>query len=333
MDLVSILALLAKGLVVLVIFLSAPLIFVLAERKILGRIQSRRGPNRVGPSGLLQTLADGIKLGTKEDIIPQAADRVVFWLAPLFMVIPAITAWSVIPFGPVIEIGRETGLWITNLNVGILFVLALGSLNTYGPVMSGWSSNSKYAHFGALRSGAQIISYELTLGLAVLAVVVYAGSFSLIDIVESQKHMWLVAPQFLGFVIFIVSGVAETNRAPFDLPEAETEIVAGYFVEYTGIRFAMFFIAEYANMFLMSMLVTVLYLGGWNGFTIPGLEGVSGVVWTMAKALTLMFGYFWLRATLPRLRYDQLMAFCWKILLPLGVLNLLVASVLRMVWN
>ena len=333
MDLVSTLALLAKGLVVLVIFLSAPLIFVLAERKILGRIQSRRGPNRVGPSGLLQTLADGIKLGTKEDIIPLAADRVVFWLAPLFMVIPAITAWSVIPFGPLVEIGRETGLWITNLNVGILFVLALGSLNTYGPVMSGWSSNSKYAHFGALRSGAQIISYELTLGLAVLAVVVYAGSFSLIDIVESQEHMWLVAPQFLGFVIFIVSGVAETNRAPFDLPEAETEIVAGYFVEYTGIRFAMFFIAEYANMFLMSMLVTVLYLGGWNGFTIPGLEGVSGVVWTMAKALTLMFGYFWLRATLPRLRYDQLMAFCWKILLPLGVLNLLVASVLRMVWN
>jgi NADH-quinone oxidoreductase subunit H len=332
-DLVSTVALLAKGLVVLLIFLAAPLIFVLAERKILGRIQSRRGPNRVGPFGLLQTVADGIKLGTKEDIIPPAADRVVFWVAPLFMVIPAITAWSVIPFGPVVEIGRETGLWITNLNVGILFVLALGSLNTYGPVMSGWSSNSKYAHFGALRSGAQIISYELTLGLAVLAVVVYAGSFSLIDIVESQRHMWLVVPQFLGFVIFIVSGVAETNRAPFDLPEAETEIVAGYFVEYTGIRFAMFFIAEYANMFLMSMLVTVLYLGGWNGFTIPGLEGVSGVVWTMAKALTLMFGYFWLRATLPRLRYDQLMAFCWKLLLPLGVLNLLVASVLRMVWS
>lgn len=333
MDLVSTLVLLAKGVVVLLVFLSAPLVFVLAERKILGRIQSRLGPNRVGPLGMLQTLADGLKLATKEDIIPPAADRVVFWIAPLFMVIPAITAWSVIPFGPAVELGRETGLWITNLNVGILFVLALGSLNTYGPVMSGWSSNSKYAHFGAMRSGAQIISYELTLGLAVLAVVVYAGSFSLVDIVESQAGMWLVVPQFLGFVIFIVSGVAETNRAPFDLPEAETEIVAGYFVEYTGIRFAMFFIAEYANMFLMSTLVTVLYLGGWNGFTIPGLEGVSGVVWTMAKALTMMLGYFWLRATLPRLRYDQLMSFCWKILLPLGVLNLLVASVLRMVWS
>jgi NADH-quinone oxidoreductase subunit H len=232
-----------------------------------------------------------------------------------------------------VNLGRETGLWVANLNVGILLILALGSLNAYGPVMSGWASNSKYAHFGALRAGAQIISYELTLGLAVLAVIVYSGSFSLVDIVESQRHMWLVVPQFLGFVIFIISGVAETNRAPFDLPEAETEIVAGYFVEYTGIRFAMFFVAEYANMFLMSMLVTVLYLGGWNGFTIPGLEGLSGVAWTLAKALTLMFGYFWLRGTLPRLRYDQLMAFCWKILLPLGVLNLFVAAILRMVWS
>ena len=333
MDLVSALVLLAKGVVVLLIFMLSPLVFVLAERKILGRIQSRAGPNRVGPWGLLQTLADGIKLGTKEDIIPAGADRLIFWIAPLFMVIPALAAWSVIPFGPMVALGRETGLWIANLNVGILLVLALGSLNAYGPVMSGWASNSKYAHFGALRSGAQIISYELTLGLAVLAVIVYAGSFSLVDIVESQRNMWLVVPQFIGFWIFIISGVAETNRAPFDLPEAETEIVAGYFVEYTGIRFAMFFIAEYANMFLMSMLVTVLYLGGWHGFTIPGLEGVSGVVWTLAKALTLMFGYFWLRATLPRLRYDQLMAFCWKILLPLGVLNLFVAAVLRLVWS
>ncbi len=333
MDLISGLTLLAKGVAVLLVFITAPLIFILAERKILGRIQSRIGPNRVGPWGTLQTLADGIKLGTKEDIIPAGSDRLIFWIAPLFMVVPALTAWAVIPFGPMVNLGRETGLWVANLNVGILLILALGSLNAYGPVMSGWASNSKYAHFGALRSGAQIISYELTLGLAVLAVIVYSGSFSLVDIVESQRHMWLVVPQFLGFVIFIISGVAETNRAPFDLPEAETEIVAGYFVEYTGIRFAMFFVAEYANMFLMSMLVTVLYLGGWNGFTIPGLEGLSGVAWTLAKALTLMFGYFWLRATLPRLRYDQLMAFCWKILLPLGVLNLFMAAILRMVWS
>ena len=333
MDLVSALVLLAKGVVVLLIFLASPLVFVLAERKILGRIQSRTGPNRVGPWGLLQTLADGLKLGTKEDIIPSGSDKLIFWVAPLFMVVPALTAWSVIPFGPMVNLGRDTGLWIADLNVGILLVLALGSLNAYGPVMSGWSSNSKYAHFGALRSGAQIISYELTLGLAVLAVIVYSGSFSLVDIVASQSHMWLVVPQFLGFVIFIISGVAETNRAPFDLPEAETEIVAGYFVEYTGIRFAMFFVSEYSNMFLMSMLVTVLYLGGWNGFTIPGLEGLSGVAWTLAKALTMMFGYFWLRATLPRLRYDQLMAFCWKILLPLGVLNLFAAAILRLVWS
>jgi NADH-quinone oxidoreductase subunit H len=287
----------------------------------------------VGPSGLLQTVADGLKLATKEDIIPAGADRLIFWIAPLFMVIPALAAWSVIPFGPKVSLGRETGLWLADLNIGILLVLALGSLNAYGPVMSGWSSNSKFAHFGALRSGAQIISYELTLGLAVLAVIVYSGSFSLVDIVESQRYMWLVIPQFLGFVIFIISAVAETNRAPFDLPEAETEIVAGYFVEYTGIRFAMFFLAEYANMFLMSMLVTVLYLGGWNGFTIPGLEAISGIVWTLVKALSLMFGYFWLRATLPRLRYDQLMAFCWKILLPLGVLNLFIAAIMRLVWS
>ena len=327
------LILIVKAIVIFVLFLAAPLVFILAERKVLGRMQSRIGPNRVGPWGLLQTLADGLKLATKEDFIPPVGDRVVFWLAPLFLVVPALMAWATVPIGPRVEMGRQFGLWVSDLNVGILYILALSSTAVYGPVMAGWSSNSKYALFGSLRSSAQVISYEIIMGLAVLAVLMYTGSFSLVDIVEKQEHVWFAVPQVLAFLIFGISGVAETNRAPFDLPEAETEIVAGYHVEYSGMRFAMFFIAEYANMFLFSALATILFLGGWQGWTIPGLEGISGVFWFFAKTLALMLLYFWLRATLPRLRYDQLMAFCWKFLLPVAVLNLLVTSALRMVWG
>ncbi len=322
-----------KVLVFFVVFFTSPMIWVLAERKYLGRVQARYGPNRVGPWGVLQTLVDGLKLGVKEDIIPPWGDKVVFWLAPLFMVVPAATAWAVIPLGPRIELGREIELWIVDLNVALLFVLALGSLNAYGPVMSGWSSNSKYAHFGSLRSSAQVISYEISLGLAILGVLMYAGSFSLIDIVESQKHMWHIVPQLLGFLIFLISVVAETNRVPFDLPEAETEIVAGYHVEYSGMRWAFFFMAEYANMLLSSFLVAILFLGGWNGWTIPGAEGLSGILWIVGKALVVMFLYILLRGTLPRLRYDQLMGFCWKILLPAGVVNLALATVMRIFWS
>ncbi|MCY4109551.1 MAG: NADH-quinone oxidoreductase subunit NuoH [Chloroflexi bacterium] len=329
----DVLILVIKALAIFIIVPLAPLVFVLAERKILGRIQSRIGPNRVGPWGLLQTLADGIKLGAKEDFIPPAGDRVVFWLAPLFMVVPAAMAWAVIPIGPEVEIGRKIGLWVTDLNVAILYILALGSVAVYGPVMAGWSSNSKYALFGSLRSTAQVISYEITMGVAVLGVLVYTGSFSLVDIVEKQKDMWFAVPQILGLFVFFVSGIAETNRAPFDLPEAETEIVAGYHVEYSGMRFAMFFLAEYANMFLVSALAVILFFGGWHGWTIPGIEGLTSVLWFMLKTLALMFVYFWLRATLPRLRYDQLMAFCWKFLLPLGIVNLLITAVLRLGWS
>ena len=322
-----------KILVFFVVFFTSPMIWVLAERKYLGRVQARYGPNRVGPWGVLQTLVDGLKLGIKEDIIPPWGDKVVFWMAPLFMLVPAATAWAVIPLGPSVELGREIELWIVDLNVALLFVLALGSLNAYGPVMSGWSSNSKYAHFGSLRSSAQVISYEISLGLAILGVLMYAGSFSLIDIVESQKHMWHIVPQLLGFLIFLISVVAETNRVPFDLPEAETEIVAGYHVEYSGMRWAFFFMAEYANMLLSSFLVAILFLGGWNGWTIPGAEGLSGILWIVGKALVVMFLYILLRGTLPRLRYDQLMAFCWKILLPAGVVNLALATVMRIIWS
>ena len=333
MDAWDVLILAVKILVFFVVFFTSPMIWVLAERKYLGRVQARYGPNRVGPWGVLQTLVDGLKLGVKEDIIPPWGDKVVFWLAPLFMVVPAATAWAVIPLGPRIELGREIELWIVDLNVALLFVLALGSLNAYGPVMSGWSSNSKYAHFGSLRSSAQVISYEISLGLAILGVLMYAGSFSLIDIVESQKHMWHIVPQLLGFLIFLISVVAETNRVPFDLPEAETEIVAGYHVEYSGMRWAFFFMAEYANMLLSSFLVAILFLGGWNGWTIPGAEGLSGILWIVGKALVVMFLYILLRGTLPRLRYDQLMGFCWKILLPAGVVNLALATVMRIIWS
>ncbi|MDE2701902.1 MAG: NADH-quinone oxidoreductase subunit NuoH [Chloroflexota bacterium] len=333
MDAWDVVILAVKVLVFFVVFFTSPMIWVLAERKYLGRVQARYGPNRVGPWGVLQTLVDGLKLGVKEDIIPPWGDKVVFWLAPLFMVVPAATAWAVIPLGPRIELGREIELWIVDLNVALLFVLALGSLNAYGPVMSGWSSNSKYAHFGSLRSSAQVISYEISLGLAILGVLMYAGSFSLIDIVESQKHMWHIVPQLLGFLIFLISVVAETNRVPFDLPEAETEIVAGYHVEYSGMRWAFFFMAEYANMLLSSFLVAILFLGGWNGWTIPGAEGLSGILWIVGKALVVMFLYILLRGTLPRLRYDQLMGFCWKILLPAGVVNLALATVMRIFWS
>lgn len=333
MDAWDALILAIKVLVFFVVFFTSPMIWVLAERKYLGRVQARYGPNRVGPWGVLQTLVDGLKLGVKEDIIPPWGDKVVFWLAPLFMLVPAATAWAVIPLGPRIELGREIELWIVDLNVALLFVLALGSLNAYGPVMSGWSSNSKYAHFGSLRSSAQVISYEISLGLAILGVLMYAGSFSLIDIVESQKHMWHIVPQLLGFLIFLISVVAETNRVPFDLPEAETEIVAGYHVEYSGMRWAFFFMAEYANMLLSSFLVAILFLGGWNGWTIPGAEGLSGILWIVGKALVVMFLYILLRGTLPRLRYDQLMGFCWKILLPAGVVNLALATLMRIFWS
>ena len=322
-----------KCLLILLIFLGAPLILVLVERWTLGRLQSRIGPNRVGWSGSLQTLADGLKLGIKEDLIPRGADKLVFWFGPVFLVVPALAAWAIVPIGPKVELGREIGLWAVDLNVGILFFLAMGSLGVYGVVMSGWSSNSKYAHFGALRASAQVISYELIMGLAVLAIIVYAGSLSLIDIVEQQRGLWFIVPQFVGFLLFVIAGVAETNRAPFDLPEAESEIVAGFHVEYSGMRFAMFFIAEYANIILFSAIITTLYLGGWLGWTIPGMDGLTGIFWFLLKSSVFIGLFLLLRAALPRLRYDQLMSFCWKFLMPIGIINLLVAAGLRMAWS
>ncbi len=322
-----------KSLAIMLLFLAAPLVLVLLERWTLGRLQSRIGPHRVGPHGMLQTVADGLKLGIKEDLIPAGSERLIFWMAPVLMVVPAMAAWAIVPMGPKVDIGREVALVAADLNIGVLFFLAMGSLGVYGVVMSGWSSNSKYAHFGALRASSQVISYELIMGLAVLGVIIYAGTLNLSEIVARQEHVWFVVPQIVGFMLFLIASVAETNRVPFDLPEAESELVAGFHVEYSGIRWAFFFMAEYANLLLASALTTVLFLGGWNGWTVPGLEGLTGVFWFFLKTGMLVVVFLLLRGALPRFRYDQLMSFCWKILMPIGAINLVLAAALRLVWG
>jgi len=289
------------------------------ERKVIADIQVRYGPSRVGRFGLLQPIADGIKLMFKEDIVPANADRLIFLLAPVISIIPALIVFAVIPFGP--------SFVITDVNVGLLYVFAVTSLGVYGIVLAGWGSNSKYALLGGLRSSAQMVSYELSLGLSVIGVVMMAGSLSLVDIVEAQKGSWYgilprwnVIPQFLGFVIFLVSSTAELNRAPFDLPEAETELVAGFHTEYSSMKFAMFFMAEYANMIGASAMATTLFLGGWQGPLLPP------VIWFLLKVFCFLFLFVWLRATVPRFRYDQLMGFGWKVLLPLALVNLMLTA-------
>ena len=286
------------------------------ERKVIGDIQVRFGPSRVGPFGLLQPIADGIKLMFKEDVVPANADRLIFFLAPALSFVPALIVFAVIPFGP--------SFVITDVNVGLLYVLAVASLGVYGSVLAGWASNSKYSLLGGLRSSAQMVSYELGLGLSVLGVVMMTGSLSLVDIVEAQKGTWLgilprwnIFPQFLGFVIFLISSNAELNRAPFDLPEAETELVAGFHTEYSSMKFALFFMAEYANMIAAAALATTLFLGGWRGPLLPP------VIWFLLKVFAFIFLFIWLRATLPRFRYDQLMGFGWKVLLPLALVNVM----------
>jgi len=289
------------------------------ERKVIGDIQVRYGPSRVGRFGLLQPIADGIKLLFKEDIVPANADRLIFLLAPAISIVPALIVFAVIPFGP--------SFVITDVNVGLLYVFAVTSLGVYGIVLAGWASNSKYALLGGLRSSAQMVSYELSLGLSVVGIVMMTGSLSLVDIVEAQKGSWYgiiprwnVFPQFLGFVIFMVSSNAELNRAPFDLPEAETELVAGFHTEYSSMKFAMFFMAEYANMIAASAMATTLFLGGWQGPLLPP------VFWFCLKVFCFLFLFMWLRATVPRFRYDQLMGFGWKVLLPAALVNVMLTA-------
>jgi NADH-quinone oxidoreductase subunit H len=325
----SILLILAKIAVVLLVLMTTVAYAVWLERKVVGRIQSRWGPYLVGPHGLLQPLADGLKIFFKEDFVPSEVDRVVFWLAPFLAFSLALLSIAVIPFGESITIAGETiRFQITDLNVGLLFVIAVTSLGVYGVALAGWSSNSKYPLLGGLRSSAQMISYELSLGLGLMGVVMITGSLSLREIVEGQHSLWNVFKQPVGFLIYFTAAVAETNRVPFDLPEGESELVGGFHTEYSSFKFAMFFMAEYANIVTVSCLATLLFFGGWLGpvFGPPVLRSLLPVVWFCLKVFCFLFVYIWIRGTLPRFRYDQLMAFGWKFLLPVGLLNVVATS-------
>jgi len=326
-----VLATLAKVVVVLVVLLTAIAYIVWMERKVVARIQSRWGPYLVGPHGLLQPVADGLKFLFKEDIVPDKVDRPIFWLAPFLAFTLAFLSISVIPFGESVTIaGHTIPFQITDLNVGLLFVLAVTSLGVYGVALAGWSSNSKFPLFGGLRSSAQLISYELSLGLAVVGVVMIAGSLSLREIVEQQRGLWNIVKQPIGFLLYFTAAIAETNRTPFDLPEAESELVGGYHTEYSSFKFAMFFMAEYANMVTVSCLATSLFFGGWLGpvFGPPLLRAILPVLWFALKVLAFLFVYIWIRGTLPRFRYDQLMSFGWRFMLPVALLNVLGTSLI-----
>jgi len=306
------------------------------ERRVVGRMQQRIGPNRAGPQGLLQSLADGLKLAFKEDIMPALADKPVYFLAPIIAAIPAFLAFSVIPIGPEVSIfGERTPLQLTDVPVGVLIVLACSSMGVYGIVLAGWASGSTYPLLGGLRSAAQLISYEIGMGLAVVPVFLYAGSLSTSEVVASQENVWHIAPLFVSFVIYFISVVGETNRAPFDLPEAESELVGGFHTEYSSLKFALFFLAEYINIVTVSALATTLFLGGWRapfglGTVWAGAnEGWLPIVWFLGKVFAFIFVFIWLRGTLPRLRYDQFMAFGWKVLVPVGLLWIVVVATLR----
>ena len=326
---------LAKIVVILFLLLTLVAYTVWFERKLVARMQSRWGPTRVGPHGLLQPLADAIKLLTKEDLMPSGVFRLVYVLSPFLALVTALLAFSVIPFGPETRVGGVDLFQIADLDIGILFILAVSSMGVYGIALAGWSSNSKYSLLGSLRSSAQMISYELAIGLALVGVLLMSGSLSLRSIVESQSGTywgfiprWNVFPQFVAFLCYLIAAIAETNRLPFDLPEAETELVAGYHTEYSSMKFAMFFLAEYANMVTVSCLATVLFFGGWQGplFGPDWLQMLLPLLWFSLKVLFFLFLYVWIRGTLPRFRYDQLMAFGWKCLVPVALLNLVGTS-------
>ena len=283
-----------------------------AERKVIAAMQLRKGPNVVGPFGLLQPIADGIKLLFKETILPAGANRVVFMAAPMLTFILALIGWAVIPF--------DDGWVLADINVGILYLFAISSLGVYGVIMAGWASNSKYAFLGALRSAAQMVSYEISMGFVIVTVLLCVGSLNLTDIVLAQKDLWFAVPLLPMFVIFFVSTLAETNRAPFDLAETESEIVAGFFLEYSSLPFALFFLGEYANMILLSSITTILFLGGWLPIVdVAPFNWIPGIFWFAGKVALLMFCFLWIRATFPRYRYDQLMRLGWKVFLPLSL--------------
>ena len=326
----------AKALFVFVLLVLMTLFSIVFERKVVARMQQRSGPNRTGPGGWGQSLADGLKLAFKEDIIPALADRPVYLLAPVLSAIPAFLAFSVIPFGPTVSVaGHETALQLTDLPVGVLWVLACASLGVFGIVLAGWSSGSTYPLLGGLRSAAQVISYEIAMALALIAVFLYAGSLSTSEIVAAQSDRWFVLTLPVSFIIYVIAITGETNRAPFDLPEAESELVGGFHTEYTSLKFAMFFLAEYINIVTVSALATTLFLGGWLPMwpfsEVEFLsEGWFPMVWFLSKTLVFIFFFVWLRGVLPRMRYDTFMQFGWKVLVPVGLVWILLVAAIRM---
>jgi len=324
-----------KGLIVFVLCVLLTLMSVWGERRIVARMQMRLGPNRVGPFGLLQSLADGVKLALKEDLIPKAADRIVFVIAPVISATTCFMAFAVMPLtGKVSLFGHQTVMQLTDLPVGVLYVLAIASVGVYGIVLAGWSSGSTYPLLGGLRSSAQVISYEVAMGLSLVAVFIYSGSMSTADIVAAQHKWWFAVVLFPSFVIYSISMVGETNRAPFDLAEAEGELVGGFHTEYSSLKFALFFLAEYVNIVAVSSLATTLFLGGYHalpglGFTENWLGGWFCMVWFFAKVIAFFYLFVWLRGTLPRMRYDQFMKFGWKVLIPFSLAWIMIVSTLR----
>ncbi len=319
--LITLALIIVKLVVVFGVVLTLAANLVLAERKILGRMQLRYGPNRVGPFGMLQPLADVIKLITKEDFIPAQADKWIFLFAPGLSAVTALLTFAVVPFGPPLTLfGQSVPMVVIDLNVGVLYFLGLSSVAVYGIALGGWASNSKYALLGSIRGLSQLISYELSMGLAVVPVVMMAKSFSLNDIVMAQEKIPFLLLNPVAFLIFLISVLAESKRIPFDLPEAENELVAGFHTEYSGMRFGLFFVGEYINMIILGSMVAVFFLGGWHGPVLPG------VLWFIIKVLLVCFFFIWTRASLPRLRYDQLMHFGWKFLLPIALLNVVVTG-------
>lgn len=327
---------------IIVVFLTISLVvayLTLLERKVIAFMQVRLGPMRVGPYGLLQPIADGLKLMLKEDIVPSGADRLIFTMAPIITLIPAFIVFAVIPFGPSFEIaGYPVNFYITDFNIGVLYVLAISSIGILGVILGGWASNSKYPLLGALRSAAQMVSYEVALGFSIIGVLLLAGTLSLVGIVEAQRDagIWYVFYQPVGFVLFFICGIAETNRAPFDLPEAESELVAGFHTEYSGFRFSLYFLAEYASMIVISSMAVTLFWGGWlrpfpNVGALAFLDIIPPFVWFGLKVLVFLYLYLWFRASWPRYRYDQLMSVGWRFLMPIAIANVIVTAILAYV--
>ena len=323
-----------KALVLIVVLLSGFAYLSYVERKLVARFQVRYGPNRAGPLGLLQPLADALKMLFKEEVIPARVDRLFYLLAPALVVIPALVIWAVIPISNAsfTIAGYEITWYLTDINVGLLYVLAIAGLGTYGIVLAGWSSNNKYSLLGALRTTSQMLSYELPMGVALISLLVISGSLSLVDIVNAQQRLWFILVQPIGFLVYFIAALAEANRTPFDLPETENELVSGFATEYGGMKFALFFMGEYINMITVSALATTFFLGGWWG---PFVEQVPilGVVYFTLKVAVVIFVIIWIRASLPRVRFDQLIRFCWKFLLPLALVNLVVTATVVALWG